>query len=158
MRRVEGRPQLKTTLALAALLIAVWAFRTEPAIIDRLAGFDGAKLASCTAVDGDTIRCGSERIRLLGIDAPEKPGTCRAGRECAPGDYEASTASLTSALSGAITIERVGKDRYGRTLGMVAGEKGDLSCWQLKAGQAVYVDRWDNGGRVKGTCPSALRR
>jgi endonuclease YncB( thermonuclease family) len=30
-----------------------------------------APLAVCVAVDGDTLRCGSERVRLLGIDAPE---------------------------------------------------------------------------------------
>ena len=31
----------------------------------------------CTVVDGDPLRCGSERVRLLGIDAPELPGHCR---------------------------------------------------------------------------------
>lgn len=30
-----------------------------------------AENTSCFAVDGDTLRCGSEYIDLLGIDAPE---------------------------------------------------------------------------------------
>lgn len=40
------------------------------------------------AVDGDTLRCadGVGRVRLAAIDAPEMPGHCRRGRNCAPGD------------------------------------------------------------------------
>lgn len=49
-------------------------------------------VAGCTVTDGDTIRCGAERIRLLGIDAPELPGHCRSGRACAPGDPYGSIA------------------------------------------------------------------
>lgn len=114
-------------------------------------------LSGCTVTDGDTIRCGDERIRLLGIDSPEKPGNCRNGRVCAPGDPYASTESLLAAMVGPLTIERVGTDRYGRTLGMVAGAKGDLSCWQLERGQAIYKSGWDDGYRVGRACPLALR-
>ncbi|WP_269769701.1 hypothetical protein [Sphingomonas sp. MA1305] len=34
--------------------------------------------------------------------------------------------------------ERAGEDHYGRTLAMVAGDSGDLSCWQLGRRQAIY--------------------
>jgi len=57
---------------------------------------------------------------------------------------------------GTLTVDRVGEDRYGRTLARVAGSKGDLSCWQLKAKQAIYRADWDNGFRVAQTCPSAV--
>ena len=87
----------------------------------------GEPVSGCTVTDGDTIRCGSERVRLLGINAPELPGHCRAGRDCAPGDPYASTDSLRGAMSATMTIERVGEDRYGRTLAMVAGPACDLS-------------------------------
>ena len=50
-------------------------------------------------------------------------------------------------------IERVGTDRYGRTLAMISGPQGDLSCWQLNQGQAIYKLRWDEGGRVAPVCP-----
>ena len=112
-------------------------------------------LSGCRVTDGDTIRCGSERIRLLAIDAPELPGHCRRGRICAPGDPHASTASLDEALSGSLTINRVGEDHYGRTLAQVAGRKGDLSCWQLEHGHAIYKADWDDGLRVARTCPKA---
>ena len=44
----------------------------------------------CTVTDGDTIRCGDERIRLLAIDAPEMGGRCRKGRQCVAGSPLAS--------------------------------------------------------------------
>lgn len=109
---------------------------------------------TCTVTDGDTIRCGKERIRLLGIDAPERQGHCRRGRTCAPGDPVASKASLAQAMrQGPLTIARVGRDRYGRTLATVRAGNTDLSCWQLSRGQAIYRADWDNGGRVRGICP-----
>ena len=60
------------------------------------------------------------------------------GRNCAPGDPYASTSSLDDALSGTIHITRLGDDHYGRALATLAGESGDLSCWQLQHGQAIY--------------------
>lgn len=113
-------------------------------------------LSVCSVTDGDTIRCGDERIRLLAIDAPEMPGHCRRGRACAPGDPYESKASLEDALTGELTIDRVGEDRYGRTLARVAGDKGDLSCWQIERGHAIYKADWDNGLRVARTCPSSI--
>ena len=115
-----------------------------------------ATISACKIVDGDTIRCGRERIRLLGIDAPELPGHCRAGRVCAPGDPYESSASLGDALADTMTILRVGSDQYGRTLAMVRGPHGDLSCWQLRHRQAIYKLKWDNGGRVASLCPRAI--
>lgn len=113
-------------------------------------------LRDCTVTDGDTIRCGDERIRLLGIDAPELPGHCRSGRSCAPGDPYASTNSLSAAMTGQLTIKRVGRDHYGRTLAMVAGSEGDLSCWQLRHRQVIYKVDWDDGLNVARTCPGAI--
>lgn len=115
-----------------------------------------ARLAGCRVTDGDTLRCGAERVRLLGIDAPELPGHCRRGRQCAPGDPVAATRSLGEAAAGELYIERIGTDRYGRTLALVSNPAGDLSCHQLRAGMATYRRQWDNGGRVARLCPDAV--
>jgi len=105
-----------------------------------------AVLLACTliAIDGDTLRCGKERIRLLGIDAPELPGHCRRGRQCVDGDPVASRASLAAAIvRGRATIERRGRDRYGRTLARVRVNGIDLSAYQVRVGAAVRVARWE---------------
>jgi len=113
-----------------------------------------AILLSCTATDGDTIRCGRERIRLLGIDAPEMPGHCRRGRRCVAGDPRESKRSLALALrAGPITIARQGRDRYGRTLASVNAGKVNVACWQLSRRQASYKARWDSGGVTARACP-----
>jgi micrococcal nuclease len=102
---------------------------------------------ACTlvAIDGDTLRCGRERIRLLGIDPPEMRGHCRRGRVCVKGDPIHSKAMLARVLRGSATIQRVSHDRYGRTLATVRDNGVDLSCHQLASNQAIYVAQWDNG-------------
>lgn len=117
-------------------------------------GYDDT-VTGCTVTDGDTIRCNGERIRLLGIDAPELPGHCRTGRNCAPGDGYGSKRSLGDAMIGTIRISRVGEDHYGRTLAILSSDRGDLSCWQLQHGQVIYKPQWDNGRRVERTCQKA---
>jgi endonuclease YncB( thermonuclease family) len=131
--------------AIAGAATLLWPRIGQPAYDQTVSG--------CRVVDGDTLNCGGERIRLLGIDAPELPGHCRKGRACAPGDPYASTDSLKLAISGSLGIQRVGTDHYGRTLAIVGGDNGDLSCWQLRTGQAIYKAKWDNGMRVARSCP-----
>lgn len=161
--RAGGRYRVKRRLSRAAprlvilLLVAGVAINLVPTNATDANGSPDQldKIAGCAAVDGDTLRCGGERIRLLGIDAPEMPGHCAARRDCAPGDPYASLASLQEALEGELQIERFGTDRYNRTLAMLAATDGDLSCWQLSHGHAIYKSHWDNGMRVARTCPKA---
>lgn len=110
-----------------------------------------AMLLAVTVTDGDTIKLGSERIRLLGIDAPEIHG-CRRGRVCAPGDGRASKRSLEGMMGGRIKVQRAGRDRYGRTLAQVYVGGRNVACEQLRRGQAVYVAKWDNGGMLAREC------
>ncbi len=119
---------------------------------------NSSTVSGCTATDGDTIRCGNERIRLVGIDAPELPGHCRKGRRCAPGNPYSATDSLRTAITGNLQIERLNEDRYGRTIAAIANDRGNLSCMQLRSGNAVYVARWDNDERIARTCPEQVRR
>lgn len=100
---------------------------------------------ACTliAVDGDTLRCGEERIRLIGIDAPELPGHCEKERSCAPGDPIASKEALAAASRGTADIDRQGYDHYDRTLARVRVNGVDLSCAQLAGGHAIYRSDWD---------------
>lgn len=108
------------------------------------------------AIDGDTLRCGRERIRLIGIDAPEQ-GRCPVGRRCVQGDPDRSRRHLAAGLAGRATIRRFGRDRYGRTLAMVRVGGQDLSCRQLAGRTAIYVARWDNRGAVARACPTLTR-
>ena len=111
-----------------------------------------AAALSCIAVDGDTLRCGDERVRLIGIDAPELAGHCRPGRDCAPGNALASKAALARLVNRhPVRLDRQGFDHYGRTLAFAFVGSINLSCAQLRGRQAIYVERWDLHG-VAGRC------
>ena len=62
----------------------------------------------CSAIDGDTLRCGRERVRIQGLDAPELDE---------PGGKQARQRLQQRLKAGEIVIERRGRDRHGRTLG-----------------------------------------
>ena len=101
---------------------------------------------TCTSpevTDGDTIRCGSKRIRLEGIDAPEMPGHCRPGRQCTPGDPYASQANLERLIGGSkVLCEQTDTDRYGRIVARCKAKGEDLSCAQVRGGHAVKHYAW----------------
>lgn len=89
-------------------------------------------------LDGDTLDCGATRVRLQGIDAPELPGHCRPGRDCAPGDPYVSTEHLRAIIGDAtLQCRKTDIDRYGRTVARCSAGETDLSCAQLDGGQAI---------------------
>lgn len=91
-----------------------------------------------SVTDGDTIRCGSRRVRLAGIDAPEMPGHCRPGRECTPGDPFASKDNLSSLIGwSSVQCRQTDTDHYGRTVARCEVKGADLSCRQVEGGFAV---------------------
>ena len=96
-----------------------------------------------TAVDGDTIRSGDERIRLLGIDAPERDQICERGGEAWPCG-EAATSQLEALLNGGqIRCEQMGRDRYHRVLARCKIGASDLSEELVGGGLAIVTDETD---------------
>lgn len=98
---------------------------------------------SPTVHDGDTIRCGRERVRIANIDAPELPDSpkCHDRRvSYAWCDYragEASRVALVRLMSrGRVMIERLETDRYGRTLATVSVNGVDAGDYLISQGLA----------------------
>ncbi|QDH33986.1 thermonuclease family protein [Porphyrobacter sp. YT40] len=107
---------------------------------------------ACTVIDGDTIRCGSERVRLSGIDAPET-SACRPGRRCVEGEGQAARRALRLLIEGRnLRLVRMGRDRYGRTIAAVYADGRNVACSPLTNGHAVYRKDWDNRGLVARDC------
>src|SRR5262245_48538880 len=97
--------------------------------------------APVRVIDGDTIRLGSERVRIMNIDAPETENRarCNAERRLAA----EATRTLTEIITGkALAIERHGKDRFGRTLAYIRVGGADVGEMLIRARVAV---RWGNG-------------
>jgi endonuclease YncB( thermonuclease family) len=94
-----------------ALLIA--AFAASLFCISAASGGSG----TVVLIDGDTLRYDGETIRLVGIDTPESfHSRCKHELVLALAAKE-RLRQLVDA--GPLTVERHGKDRYGRTLARV---------------------------------------
>jgi micrococcal nuclease len=109
----------------------------------------------CRATDGDTVRCGDERIRLVELDTPELAGHCRRGRVCVAGDPYGPKQKLQAQLqAGPVTVRRYGADRYGRTLGDVRVRGASMSCMQITSGGGKRELKWGSYGVTAKECPA----
>ncbi|MCX7837746.1 MAG: peptidoglycan-binding protein, partial [candidate division WOR-3 bacterium] len=86
---------------------------TIDVMCDKLVGNSKIKI-----IDGDTFLWEGEKIRIYGYDAPEmnEPG------------YELAKIKLALILSsGVVTIERLAKDKYNRTVARVKVNQIDIA-------------------------------
>jgi len=105
---------------------------------------------ACRVIDGDSLACGSERIRIMGLDAPELRGRC-AGEIA---QAERAKARLTALLAGArLQLVDVHHGKYaGRVVARVLTEDGRDVAATLLAENLVRAYR---GGRREGWCVAA---
>ncbi len=105
---------------------------SQPALADVLQG------RVVGVADGDTLTLLDEsrqqhRVRLTGIDAPEK----------AMPFGERSKQSLSSMVYGKdVSVVWNKRDRYGRILGRVHGLGGDVNLAQIRAGMAWHYKHY----------------
>ena len=96
------------------------------------------------AVDGDSLELGDRRVRLIGIDAPERRQTCEKAGETTQCGQQAH-AELKFMVSGKrVECESFGYDRYDRTLAKCRAGETDLGSAMVRAGWAIaYGDYRD---------------
>jgi endonuclease YncB( thermonuclease family) len=105
-----------------------------PAIAPAPSGPRGVAVVS----DGDTLRIGATKIRLFGVDAPEKAQTC--------GDWDcglAAKARLVALTSGReVTCVSRDTDKYGRTVATCRAGGVDLGGALVAEGLAWAFTRY----------------
>ena len=96
-------------------------------------------------VDGDTLELHGEKLRLQGIDAPEKAQTCEAdGRAVFCGQLAAE--HLHDLIgSRALNCAVQGRDRYGRGLARCEADGRDIAEDMTKDGWALADRRYGKG-------------
>ena len=95
-------------------------------------------VGAARAVDGDTIRLAGERIRLLGIDAPELEQTCKDARGADWPCGDLARREMAGLLAGAtLSCVPAGHDVYGRLLARCSRGSDDLGATMVRAGLAV---------------------
>lgn len=122
-------------VVLAAALLWQKSEHSSPSEANNFAEI-GEVLTGVTSVhDGDTFRIGYERVRVMGLDAPEigKRSNCANEQSMA----EKARARLRNALSsGNVRIARDGHDVYGRTLARIYVNGADIAPVMIAEGLA----------------------
>ena len=95
-----------------------------------------------SVIDGDSLRAGSEEIRLHGIDAPEYRQSCedRSGRSYACGKRAAQHLRKLVGTSP-VSCKVIDTDRYERTIGVCSVGATELNEAMVEAGWAVAYSR-----------------
>lgn len=95
-------------------------------------------LGRATAVDGDTLRVGSARVRLTGLDAVELDQSCTdaTGAQWACG-HEARAYLARLLRDGDVACTPSGRDRYRRVLARCMVGNADVGLSIVTAGWAV---------------------
>lgn len=99
--------------------------------------FAGAASPVTSVYDGDTFRIGEERVRVVGLDTPERGGraACDAERFLAAIAQREAEALL---MSDSVEIVREPRaDRYGRTLARVFVDGRDFADIMVERSLAV---------------------
>ncbi len=142
------------------LILAAWQVWNQPRLRAMLGleqeaselvtgGFalcDAPGYASRCVVDGDTFRINNRRIRIQGIDAPEREGQCVAETQAAARATRALNDWLNEAPFHMLPEGTVPRDRYGRELQSVwrmdaDGRRQDLARMLVRAGHAADYGR-----------------
>lgn len=145
----ESRPDPPSTFPLRRLWWAVLGFGLSFGLGMLAEKVWAAAAQTITVVDGDTIYVGEERVRIVGLDAPETyQARCDAERQLG---YKATNFLRSLVAGGNVRLERQAKpDRYGRTLAKVYVGGRDVAGVMVAAGLAVAYDC------PRGRCPRRI--
>ena len=117
-----------------------------PALAVLLTASPAVGKVRCQVVDGDTLRCGAQRVRVIGLDAPEMRGQC-------PREVRRARAAkdrLAELVAEGVTLRTRGRDRYRRLLAVVRDRQGrDVAAVMIREGLARP---YDGRGRRAGWC------
>ena len=120
------------------LIFSALALLATPATAAGFPVCKGGHRVTCV-VDGDTFWLKGEKIRVDGYDSPEM-GEPKCARPAA-GAVEARSALAALLSSGAVELDRRGKDRYGRTLARVTVDGVDITRTMIGAGHGRRYQR-----------------
>jgi endonuclease YncB( thermonuclease family) len=109
---------------------------------------DGHLVGKAIAIDGDTIEARGVRVRINGIDAPERRQTCRdlAGSNWRCGVVAAAALDEFLAASRPLRCQLVDRDRYGRFVGNCFRADGkNIANWLVANGHSLDWPRYSGG-------------
>ena len=120
---------------LILILIILFNYNTK-IIASEISGF-------ATITDGDTIKISNNKIRLHGIDAPEKKQKCiKNSKEYNCGDVSTEMLIKRISKNKVKCVTQKNKDRYNRFIGVCYVKQKDLIKWMVRNGHAIAYKRY----------------
>lgn len=92
--------------------------------------------------DGDTIRIGNERIRVMGIDAPELRQTCQQGRRAVACGVQSRDRLVAIIAGRPVRCEGKSRDKYRRLVAVCRVAGVDVGRQMVLEGWAVAYRRY----------------
>ena len=147
----QGRPfRGRFGAVLAILILAACAL-----LVDRLTPAEPPVSGRARISDGDSFHLGDERIRLLGIDAPELDQTCADAKGNSWTCGRTARDKLVALVAGKSPLcQPEGHDRFGRILATCSVNRKDLGAQMVEAGLAISSDDY---GREETAARNAKR-
>ena len=137
-----------------AIVLAVGVLLVSPGWAQEING-------AARVIDGDTLAIGGDRVRLFGIDAPERSQPCHDGGDCGA----EATAYLVSLIGNRpVRCAQEDIDQYGRVVATCFVGSTDLNRAMVRAGHAVpylaFSRRYagDTVATPRFVAPAAYRR
>ena len=106
------------------------------------AGAQADVAGPASVIDGDTIAIRDQRVRLFGIDAPERRQLCLAGTERWPCGRAAARALRQKIAGRPVACAVRDRDRYGRIVAVCRTGGTDLNAWIVTEGWALAARRY----------------
>lgn len=104
---------------------------------------EGEITGQARVIDGDTLEIAGQKVRIFGIDAPERGQVCRDGSDTDYGCGIRASAHVDNLVSGlVISCHMRAQDRYGRIVAVCSVRGKDLGREIVAAGWAVAFERY----------------
>ena len=103
----------------------------------------GEIYGSSVVTDGDTIKILHNKIRLHGIDAPERNQKCIKNKKIYNCGVVATEALIKKINKNAVKcLTQKNKDRYNRFIGICFVKQENLNKWMVRNGYAIAYRRY----------------
>jgi endonuclease YncB( thermonuclease family) len=120
---------------LLVLIVSIFIVASVARAADPIVG-------QASVIDGDTLEIHGIRIRLHGMDAPERGQSCFVRGKTFRCGQRASLA-LSDRIGGAmVSCEPKDRDRYGRVVAVCRSGREDLNAWMVSQGWALAYRRY----------------